>query len=72
MSRKRSDKFYSFLHQVEYKIGSECYNSSIQNYGPGGEWEGEGREFRYPVTFMNSDGRKEKYRGISLHKDIRR
>ena len=64
MSRKRSDKFYNFLHQVEYEIGSECYNGNIQNFGPGGEWEGEGRDFRYPVTFINSEGIKEKYKGI--------
>lgn len=63
MSKERSDKFYSFLHEIEYEIGSECYNGNIQNYGPGGEWEGEGRDFRYPVTFINSKGEKEKYKG---------
>ena len=62
MTRKRSDTFYEFLHQVEYEIGSECYNGNIQNFGPGGEWEGEGRDYRYPVTFINQDGVKVKYR----------
>ncbi|MCH8544433.1 MAG: hypothetical protein LAT61_12750 [Alcanivorax sp.] len=64
MKKERSDKFYSFLHDIEYEIGSECYNGSIQNFGPGGEWEGEGRDFRYPVTFINSEGLKEKYKGV--------
>ena len=64
MKKERSNKFYGFLHDIEYEIGSECYNGSIQNFGPGGEWEGEGRDFRYPVTFVNSEGVKEKYRGI--------
>lgn len=62
--KKRSDKFYKLLHQLEYKIGSECYNGNIQNYGPGGTWEGEGRDFRYPVTFINSDGKKGKYHSL--------
>lgn len=62
MSRERSDKFYRLLHEIEYEIGSECYNGNIQNYGSGGEWEGEGRGFRYPVTFINSKGEKEKYK----------
>ncbi len=60
---KRSLGFYKLLHELEYTIGSECYNISIQNFGSGGVWEGEGREFRYPVTFINKDGGKEKYRG---------
>jgi hypothetical protein len=62
MKKERSDRFYRLLHELEYQIGSECYNGNIQNYGPGGEWEGEGRDFRYPVTFINSKGEKEKYK----------
>ncbi|WP_423907809.1 hypothetical protein [Candidatus Spongiihabitans sp.] len=51
------------LHDIEYKISSERYNGNIQNFGPGGVWEGEGRSFRYPVRFTNAEGGKEKYRG---------
>jgi hypothetical protein len=61
--KERSLAFYGLLHDMEWHIGSECYNSNIQNYGPGGEWEGEGREFRYPVTFINKNGEKEKFKG---------
>ncbi|HLG15163.1 MAG TPA: hypothetical protein VJH03_11760 [Blastocatellia bacterium] len=51
------------MHRLECLIGSECYNGNIQNYGPGGEWEDEGRDFRYPVRFRNSEGQIEKYNG---------
>lgn len=63
MTRQRSDRFFNLLHEIEFEIGSECYNGNIQNFGPGGQWQGEGRDFRYPVTFINSEGRKEKYNG---------
>ncbi|QXH36556.1 hypothetical protein [Pseudomonas muyukensis] len=61
--KSRSLAFYRLLHEIEYEIGSECYNGNIQNFGPGGTWEGEGRDFRYPIRFTNSDGVREKYRG---------
>ena len=63
MSKERSIDFYKLLHDIEYEIGSECYNGNIQNFGAGGVWEGEGRDFRYPVRFTNSDGEREKYKG---------
>lgn len=40
------------LIKMESIIGSECYNANTQNYGPGGVWEGEGRSYRYPITFL--------------------
>ncbi|WP_041598817.1 hypothetical protein [Hahella chejuensis] len=61
--KKRSLAFFGLLHDLEYTIGRECYNGNIQNFGPRGVWEGEGRDFRYPVTFINKNGVKEKYRG---------
>lgn len=45
----------NLLIKMEQIIGSECYNSKIQNYGPGGVWQGEGRSFRYPVKFLDGD-----------------
>lgn len=45
----------SLLIKMEQIIGNECYNGKIQNYGPGGVWEGEGRSFRYPVKFLDGD-----------------
>jgi hypothetical protein len=51
-----SDKRTQLLLQLEYLIGKECYNQNIQNWGPNGAFYGEGREFRYPVTFIGPDG----------------
>lgn len=45
----------NILIDMENIIGNSCYNGNIQNYGSGGVWEGEGRHFRYPVTFEKSD-----------------
>lgn len=49
------------LVRMEQILGSECYNGNIQNYSSWGIWEGEGRSFRYPVTFVR-DGKPEKRR----------
>jgi len=48
------------LLRLERLIGNECYNGSIQNWGAHGIFEGEGREFRYPITFLDENGMKEK------------
>lgn len=48
------------LLELESIIGNECYNGNIQNWGPNGVFEGEGREFRYPITFIGDKGQKEK------------
>jgi hypothetical protein len=45
------------IQEIEQIIGSECYNGNIQNWGPNGVFEGEGREFRYPVCFGEQDGK---------------
>lgn len=49
------------LVRMERILGSECYNDNIQNYSSWGVWEGEGRSFRYPVTFVR-DGKTDKRR----------
>ena len=66
MKRGRSDKFYSFLHELEYEIGSECYNGKIKNFGLGGEWESKSRDSRYPVTFLSSEGVRDNI-GMNIH-----
>lgn len=48
------------LVEMESIIGNSCYNGNIQNWGPGGEWYGEGREFRYPITFLDDGANKDK------------
>jgi hypothetical protein len=46
------------LVDLERIVGNQFYNGNIQNWGPGGLWEGEGREFRYPITFFDTWGNK--------------
>lgn len=48
------------LAQLEHIIGGNCYNGNIQNWGPNGVFEGEGREFRYPLTMIDEQGEKRK------------
>ena len=58
--RKEIDPVKNILIDMENIIGDSCYNGNIQNYGAYGVYEGEGREFRYPVTFL-VDGKKDKH-----------
>lgn len=58
-TRAEIEPIRDLLVRMEKIIGSECYNANIQNYGAGGMWEGEGRSFRYPLTFTR-DGEDEK------------
>ena len=57
-------EFCELISRMECIIGSKCYNGNIQNYGPGGEWDGEGREFRYPITFYDAERGKIKSKYI--------
>jgi hypothetical protein len=67
-------KRMKLLLELENIIGNECYNANIQNWGPGGVYEGEGRKFRYPVTFVDKDGTKikRKYLDNTLPVDVAR
>ena len=58
MPRARRD----LLIAMESILGNECYNGSIQNYGPGGVREADGRSFRYPIMLRATDGSKTKIR----------
>jgi hypothetical protein len=51
-----NEKRKRLLIELEDIIGHEFYNAKIQNWGPGGVFEGEGRGLRYPVTFHDKDG----------------
>ena len=57
------------LVAMESILGNECYNASIQNYGPGGVSEADGRSFRYPLTLRAADGTKAKVRGRRIPPD---
>ena len=43
------------LIELEDIIGHQFYKAKIQNQGPGGVFEGEGRAVRYPVTLCDKD-----------------
>jgi hypothetical protein len=46
------------LIKMEKIIGSSCFNGNIQNWGPGGQWLGEGRSFRYPIRLNGMGSRR--------------
>jgi hypothetical protein len=48
----------SFLRELERIIGSETFNGKTQNYGPNGTFLGEGRDYRYPMSFTDETGEK--------------
>jgi len=58
--RKVVDPIKPLLIELEEIIGNECYNDYIQNYGPWGAWEDQGRTFRYPVVLTDEDLQSQK------------
>ena len=48
------------LLELEEIIGNQCYNPKMANHGPGGVREEDGRGFRYPITFIDEQGKKDK------------
>ena len=54
--KKLTKKRAKLLADLENIVGNNCYNGNIQNWGPGGIYEGEGRYFRYPLTVRDEDG----------------
>lgn len=56
----------ALLVQLETILGNQCYNANIQNYGPGGMREAEGRAFRYPLTVRGPDGKTQKIRSHAV------
>ena len=62
MSNKLTTERRNLLVRMESILGNECYNGNIQNYGPGGAREADGRSFRYPVMLRDAEGSKTKVR----------
>jgi hypothetical protein len=60
MPKSLSKARRQLLVRMESILGNECYNANIQNYGPGGVREAEGRSFRYPVMLRAADGTRTK------------
>jgi hypothetical protein len=52
-----NEKRKRLLIALEKIVGNEFYNANIQKYGPGGVFEGEGREYRYPISFIDREDR---------------
>lgn len=50
----------ALLAKMENIIGNSCYNGNIQNLGPNYERYCDGREFRYPITFLDNGKDKDK------------
>jgi hypothetical protein len=70
MTEEMSKNRRQLLTQMERLIGNECYNASIQNYGPGGVRESSGRGFRYPVTIRSENGDQKKYKDIQIPSSV--
>lgn len=66
MPKSISNARRKLLVRMESILGNACYNGNIQNYGPGGVREGEGRSFRYPMTVRMPDGAKCKVREMAI------
>jgi hypothetical protein len=62
MSKSMSKSRRKAIVHLESIIGSECYNQSIRNHGPGGVRESDGRSFRYPLMIHLGEGSKQKVR----------
>lgn len=52
-----NEKRKRLLIQLEEIVGNEFYNANIQNWGPGGVFEGEGRALRYPLVLRDREGK---------------
>jgi len=66
VSKPISNARRKLLVRMESILGNACYNANIQNYGPGGVREAEGRSFRYPVTIRSQDGSTSKVRDFAI------
>lgn len=66
MANKLSSARRKLLVQLESILGNECYNANIQNYGPGGIRQANGRGFRYPLMVRINDQEKKKIRDFRV------
>lgn len=62
MVRPISARRRKLLFELEGMIGNQFHNAHIQNYGPGGVFEGTGRDVRHPITFRKPDGTTVKFK----------
>lgn len=53
---KLTKKRAKLLAELEPLVGTNCHKPNIQNWGPGGVYEGEGRDLHYPLTMIDKRG----------------
>ena len=53
------------LFDLEEIIANETYNPKTANHGSGGQRQEDGRRYRYPITFIDAQGNKDKRRVIT-------
>lgn len=58
MSKRRRE----LLRELESIVGNAMFNGNIQNRTAGGAYVYSGRDFRYPLTLVDAEGRKTKSR----------
>jgi hypothetical protein len=54
LSKERRD----LLIKLELLIGGSMYNGNIQNYSSWGNLTGTGREYKYPITYLDENNKK--------------
>ena len=62
----RNEERKQVLIKMEKIIGLNFFNGNIQNWGPNGQWLGEGRAFRYPVRLNKLGSKKIIDKDISI------
>lgn len=70
MQKPISEKRKRLLAELESIVGNSFYNGHIQNYGPNGVREADGRGIRYPVTFHEPGGAKLKVKDHQVPRSI--
>ena len=48
---QQNEKYRELIGKMESIVGNSCYHKYMPNYGPGGTYEGDGRWYRYPITY---------------------
>ena len=62
ITKNKINALKELMVDLENSIGNQCYNGNIQNYGSWGAWEGQGREFKYPLNYYTKETKhKQKY-----------
>ncbi len=72
MKKMGENEKKALLAKLESIIGNSCYNGNIQNWGPNYERYCDGREFRYPITFLDKGQEKDKCHKTDISMSLER